>query len=151
MYMFYLKYTYYRESIAANLIECAAFLCIPAGFITAILLVGNDYDLGAAAVIVFGIMFFVLKKLADIYYNHSLKTKIMSNASYAKYISVVYPSKNEMCMALNSEYREYSESIPFCDFNPNRTRNERIFTALRLLLAVGSAAGVVAAGIAVSG
>ncbi|MDE5577295.1 MAG: hypothetical protein K2J11_07910 [Oscillospiraceae bacterium] len=151
MIMIYFKYTYYKESIAANLIEYAAFLCIPAGFITAILLVANGYDLGAAAVIVFGIMFFALKKLADVYYEHYLKAKIMSNASYAKYISVVYPSKNEMCMALNSEYREYSESIPFCDFNPNRTRNERIFTALKVLLAVGSAAGVLAAGIAVSG
>lgn len=153
MILFKYKYTYYKESIAANLIECAAFLCIPAGFITAILLIGNDYDvnIGAVAVVVFGIMFFVLNKLADVYYNHTLKTKIMSNASYAKYISVVYPSKNETCRALNSEYREYSESIPFCDFNPNRTRNERIFTVLRALLAVGSVAGLVAAGIAVSG
>lgn len=146
-----LKFTYYRESIAANLIECAAFLCIPAGFITAILLVGNGYDLGAAAVVVFGILFFALRKLANIYYDRSLRTKIMSNASYAKYISVIYPSKKEMCTALNSEYREYSESIPFCDFNPNRTRNERIFTILKVLWAVGSTAGVVAAGIAVSG
>ena len=153
MILFKYKYTYYKESISANLIECAAFLCIPAGFITAILLIGNDYDvnIGAVALVVFGIMFFVLNKLADVYYNHTLKTKIMSNASYAKYISVVYPSKKELCMILNSEYMECSESIPFRDFNPNKIRNERIFKVLRLLLAVGSAAGVAAAGIAVSG
>ena len=83
MIMINFKYTYYKESIVANLIECSAFLCIPAGFITAILLIGNDYDvnIGAITVVVFGIMFFALNKLADVYYNHALKTKIMSNAS----------------------------------------------------------------------
>ncbi len=137
-------YTYYKESLAANAIELLSYLCL-VGTIACIVAIDKS---GGNMIWVFMIItsvlaFMAFQIIAEKYYNNTLKKRIISDASYAKYIAETYQDMAIMCAELNEAYKEYSDTIPFCDFNPHRKRNQIIIMLAELLIIMLAFAGII--------
>lgn len=139
--MIYFKYTYYKESFWANVVECSALLLVVLGAGIWILNADTLKMWGALILLAFFAAHFGVKALAAKVNTYTIKKKISEDVSYAKYIAVTYPDMELLCIELNPDYAECGKDIPFEDFHPKRQRNDMIIkiVGLGVLLAIFAA------------
>lgn len=137
--MIYFKYTYYKESFWANVVECSALLLVVLGAAIGVLNVDTLKIWGGILVFLAAfVAHFGVKKLAAKVNTYTMEKKIAEDVSYAKYIAVTYPEMTLRCLELNSDYAECGDKILFEDFHPKRQRNNMIIqiVGLGVLLAI---------------
>lgn len=137
-------YKYYKESLAANVIELVSYLCL-VGTVASIVAVDKSGGnmIWGVMIILSVLAFMVFQIIAEKYYNYTLKKRIASDAAYAKYIAETYPDMAVMCNELNEAYKEYSDTISYCNFNPHRKRNQIIIMFAELILIALAFAGII--------
>lgn len=135
--MIYFKYTYYKESFWANVVECSALLLVVLGAGIWILNVDTLKMWGALILLAFFVAHFGVKKLAAKVNTRTINKKISEDVSYAKYIVVTYPDMEALCIELNQDYAECGKDIPFEDFHPKRKRNGMIIQIVGLVVLLG--------------